>query len=85
MKPEQYSQMFEILLLLGWLLLYMFLAVQFILLALEKKVKMSLIPLSIDVRGLLSLLSEEQYPKDYKKARAFLLGAVILLILPLLW
>ena len=83
MKPDQYYEAFLLLGLLGWLLLYMFLAVQFWFLMLKHGVQLSLFPLKIDVRGAMCLMYKRSYPEDYIKARIYFLGALGVLVLPM--
>lgn len=84
MKPEQYQQAFEALMLCGWLVLYMYLAINSLMLVLHYKIKIRDI-IRVKNNALIGLMSSEKTPCDYFKARVYFVGSVICILLPMLY
>lgn len=77
---------------IGYLMVYMYLSLNFLMLALESKVKLRVsfrFPFALihmdTIRELSLLMSAIQNPKGYIKARFYGLGALAMNILPIIW
>lgn len=68
----------EIFLVVGYLIVYMYLGLNLLMMVLEKRVKFSLIDISTAIE---QLLSKEFNPKEYVQARIYFWGTFLMLTL----
>ncbi len=65
---------------ISYLLLYMYFAVNLLMLVLEKKIKLSIYEPSQSLQKIVALTSRAQSPTDYLKARIYLWGTIVTLL-----
>jgi hypothetical protein len=82
MNPEQFQPIAYVLLVCCFLVLYMFLAMQFWFVMLKHDVRLSDVLFRFKFQGVVNLLLVKKNPEDYVKARWFLFGALAFGLLP---
>ncbi len=71
----------ELLFILSYLLVYMYLGINFLMIVLEHKITLSISNPNETIKQLTQILSSENNPANYKQARIYFWGSVFMLIL----
>lgn len=73
----------DLLLILAWLVAYMYLAGNFMMIAMERKIQLSVKDWKASVSQILALLDRTDNPDNYISARVHLVGAALLILAPM--